>query len=77
MLAYFKGNQTTLEDFGKTAPPDIQADAQYLVNAVHAAISANDPSVSSSADVQAAGARVDSYCGQNSTGTEFTPTTVP
>lgn len=73
LLAYFEANQETIDDFGRTAPSDIRDDAQFLVDAVHAAISANDGTSLAGAEVQDAGARVDDYCGQNADGTEITP----
>jgi hypothetical protein len=77
LLTYFKTNPGVIDDFGRNAPSDIQADAQFLVNAVHAAIDTNNATSVSSADVAAAGARVDSYCGQNANGTQITPIATP
>ena len=68
VVAVIKSHQSTVDEFLKTAPSDIKADAQILVDAANAAVTTNKPDALGSANVQAAGKRVDTYCGQNADG---------
>ena len=77
-LAAIKAHQATIDDFAKTAPSDIKADAQAQVSAVEAAIKANKIDQAAVPALDAGGKRIDAYCGQNSDGTPIgsrTPTT--
>jgi hypothetical protein len=67
LLQVFKDNQAKIDDFGKTAPSDIKADAQLIVTTINAAVKAN--SLDGLSVLGGVGQRVDAYCGQNSDGT--------
>jgi hypothetical protein len=75
LLQIFKDNQATINDFAKTAPSEIQADAQLLVKTISAAIKAN--SLDGLSKAAGVGGRVDAYCQQTSTGTPAGSTTTP
>jgi hypothetical protein len=67
VIAYFKANVATIDDFGKNAPSDIKADAQKLVAAAHKVIDSGDIKAFTDTAVANAGKHVDSYCGTATT----------
>jgi hypothetical protein len=69
VIAYFKANVATIDDFGRNAPSDIKADAQKLVTAAHKVIDSGDIKAFTDNAVAAAGKHVDSYCGTGATTT--------
>ncbi|MHB8467068.1 MAG: hypothetical protein ACYDH6_16855 [Acidimicrobiales bacterium] len=77
-LAAFKANVALIDDFGAKAPVDIKVDAQVLVDGAHKVIAANSLT-NAGLDAKAfdaAGTKVNAYCGQNPDGTPATTTTV-
>ncbi len=69
ILGIIKQDASVIADFGATAPADIKADAQVLVDAANSAETTNDINKLNTAAVQAAGPKIDTYCGQNTTST--------
>jgi ABC-type oligopeptide transport system substrate-binding subunit len=69
IVKIFKANVATIDDFGKTAPADIAADAKKLVDAAHKVISTGDTKAFSDTATSDAGKRVDTYCGKSTTTT--------
>jgi hypothetical protein len=68
LLQAIRANQSTIDDFGKTAPPEINTDAQALVTAAKTAVNSNSVAGLADPNLQAAGNRVDAFCGLNSHG---------
>jgi hypothetical protein len=75
LLAALKANQSAIDEFGKTAPSAIQAQAQVLVQGANAAIKANSVKAFNTQKFATAGQAVDTYCGQGANGSSSTTTT--
>ncbi len=75
LLTALKANQSVIDEFGKTAPSAIKAQAQVLVQGADAAIKANSAKVFSTTKFASAGQAVDTYCGQGANGSSSTTTT--
>jgi hypothetical protein len=69
LLKTLKANQSTVEDFGKTAPSAIRAQAQVLVTGADTAIKSNNTASFNTQKFAGAGKAVDAFCGQNAGGT--------
>jgi DNA repair exonuclease SbcCD ATPase subunit len=66
-LTVIKAQQGKLDAFLKNAPKEIKSDAQTLVDAAKKAISSGDPTpFQTDTKIQAAGEKVDSFCGSSS-----------
>lgn len=63
-LAVAKDNASTITEFGATAPSDIKATAQVLVDASQQAAATNDATKFQGPGVQAAGETINLYCSQ-------------
>lgn len=68
-LTALKGEQANVDVFASSAPNAIKADATVMVTAARAAIAQNSATPLNAADVQAAGGRVNAFCGVQSDGT--------
>jgi hypothetical protein len=64
VLTDLKANQSTVEDFGKTAPSAIRAQARVLVTATQAAIRSDSTGAFATRKFADAGKAVGDYCGQ-------------
>jgi hypothetical protein len=62
-LKIFIDNQATLDDLGKTAPSDINTDAQLLLVTLNAATKAD--SMDNFGTAGGTGPLIAAYCGQN------------
>jgi hypothetical protein len=71
-LQLAKANTALTASIVSSAPSDIKADAQTAVNGIDAAVKANSITPFLPPDVQAAGNRLNAYCGLNSNGTPTT-----
>jgi len=71
-LAALTANESTIDDFGAQAPPDIADAANTLVSASKAAIASGDATGLQTQAFQTAGQAVDAYCGQNADGSPVT-----
>jgi Spy/CpxP family protein refolding chaperone len=71
LLKVYRDNQATINDLGKTAPAEVQVDAQLIMNTLNDAIKANslDGVSAKASSVSPAFDRVDVYCRQSSSGT--------
>jgi hypothetical protein len=69
LIPVLKANQATINDFKANAPSDIASSADALVTAANNAIASGDASGFTTQAIQAAGTKVDAYCGQNPDGT--------
>ncbi|MHB8465683.1 MAG: hypothetical protein ACYDH6_10555 [Acidimicrobiales bacterium] len=69
LLAVFKANQANIDIVANDAPSAIKADSTILVTAARAAIAKNDLTPLKNSTIQAAGGRVDTYCGVQGDGT--------
>lgn len=67
ILKIFKDLQATINDIGKTAPSDIETDAQLLVETITAAVKAD--SMDNFGPAGGTGQRMAAYCGLNGDGT--------
>jgi hypothetical protein len=65
-LQALKAKQFIVDDFAKSAPPEVKTDAQRLVSAANAAFAANDPTLLNDFNFQAVTSRIHAYCGQSS-----------
>jgi hypothetical protein len=72
-LQLAKANTALTASIVSSAPSDIKADAQTAVNGLDAAVKANSITPFLAPDVQAAGNRMNAYCGLNSNGAPTTP----
>ena len=75
LLTALKANQSAIDEFGKTAPSAIKAQAQVLVQGATAAIKANSVTAFNTTKFATAGQAVDTYCGQGANGSSSTTTT--
>ena len=71
VLKVYRDNQATINDLGKTAPADVQVDAQLIMNTLKDAIKANslDGATAKASSISTAFDRVDVYCRQSTSGT--------
>jgi hypothetical protein len=69
LLKTLRANQSTVGDFGKTAPSAIRAQAQVLVTGADTAIKANNTASFGTQKFASAGKAVDAFCGQDAGGT--------
>jgi hypothetical protein len=75
LLTALKANQSAIDEFGKTAPSAIKAQAQALVQGANAAIKANTVKAFNTQKFATAGQAVDTYCGQAANGSSSSTTT--
>ncbi|MDQ1495825.1 MAG: hypothetical protein QOG69_2308 [Actinomycetota bacterium] len=67
LVSALKTVQNKFDGYVSSAPSDVKGDAQTLVDAAKKAISSNDASpFQTDTKLQAAGSKVDSFCGQSS-----------
>ncbi len=69
LIAVFKDNKSTIEDFIKNAPAAIKDQAQVLATAATSAIKSGNANSFQTPKLANAGKAVDSYCGQTSSST--------
>jgi hypothetical protein len=74
LLAALKANQSSIAQFGKTAPSAIKAQAQLLVQGATAAIKGDSVKAFNTQKFATAGQAVDTYCGQGANGSSTTTT---
>jgi hypothetical protein len=68
LIAIFKANVSTLNDFQATAPSRIVDDAGTLVHAARVAVNSGSAKAFTTSAIVKAGERVDAFCGQNADG---------
>jgi hypothetical protein len=71
-LQLAKANAALIASIVNSAPSEIKADAETAVSGLDAAVKANSITPFLAANVQAAGNRMDAYCGLNQNGTPTT-----